>query len=310
MQVVSRKTISAGFGVWLVSSMILCGQEPELATEQRLEHLVRAAALLENAGFAEQAAEIRQLVSAEDAGARQVLLDRKLAALAQLEADVAQLRQTVDEAPRVLVQLRLLKVHWSRLETMGLALAGIRHFDAPIPDDSGQLVAFLDALQKQGLIQTVAEPMLVATEGREAAFSSGAQQRRAGTAEGAAAASETHVRCRPERIGDGLRLHLELRHWTMVSPPPVREDEERQSGGEVGRALMQMSTVVEIAPGQTMLVSGASQQGEPDQDTELILVVTTQKMGRVPEVRHFQKDQQPCYDNGIRSDVLSPLGDP
>lgn len=293
---------------WFLCGPLFCCAQEEPAPVAQLDHLVRAAAHLEQAGLADRSAEIRNLVDEHDVAVRQQLLDRKLEELAELEAEIDQLRQSIRPSPQVLIRLQLLRFHSARLETLGLPLVSFRQLidssaGVPVVDESGKLQAFLQTLREQAAVQVLAEPAIVTRAGRPAIYVSGGRSGHATTGAEAspaeAAGSDfcgTYVRCLPTLIDHGrLAVDLEVRHGEAVCPaepgeqnasPPEGEstpvkgpaadkqaitDQLPGEGQISGKTAIR--TTLEITPGETIIVAGMSTRSSDGQESCLILTL-------------------------------------
>lgn len=269
-----RRIAEAGIGLLLFAGLIGVPSETS-AGERRVQHLVRAAAHLEQAGMAELASEVRQQLQDECPAVRKRLLEQKQTELEQLQAEMAQLHQAGGDSHLWSVQVRLFQVDWQRVEAMGLILASLRCFDTPLPDETGQLVALLESLERQGLIRVLAEPVLQVTPERTAKYDRGPHSSH-GERLAPPSTSErdwgTRILGHPRHAGDQrIELDLEIRHAGLV-PGPATEAAE----GEPRRPEMlewQMETRIELQCGQPVLLGGLQVQSKSDASWGLIAVL-------------------------------------
>ena len=164
--------------VWIMllfgASGIAIAQQPEV----EIEHLIKAATHLEQAGYDQLAAEVRQLAAGHDESVKQRLLEAKRAQISELQAEVDQLQlslRSLDGVPKVVFRLEVLHLSMDKLREFGFALVSIRQLlesDSPssLLDDSGDITQFLDFLVKQGFAEVIATPTLVTTDGQPARF--------------------------------------------------------------------------------------------------------------------------------------------
>lgn len=153
----------------------------------RIDHLLKAAAHLEQAGYSDKAAEIREIAERESLTDRQRLLQQKTEQIRQLQAEVEQLRLGIESSPRILLRLKVLSFSPLKLKNMGVPLVSIRNLlesdtSRCLVDETGSVVEFIDFLQEQGLITAVCEPAITTAAGRMASICIG-QQCHSGQAE-------------------------------------------------------------------------------------------------------------------------------
>lgn len=243
--------------------------------ERRVEHLVRAAAHLEQAGSPELAATVRQQLEAACPALVDRLKQRKQAELEQLQAELTLLEQVSGAGPSWQVQVRLFQVDWQRVEALGLMLASLREFDTPVPDETGQLVALLESLQKQGALRILAEPALRATPGRDATYESGPDRSGAAISRTGSESESgwgTRVVGRLHEVDDErIELELSIRHDSLVlgrAAEPSQEAEPRAQQLE-----LRLETRLGLVCGQPLLVSGPQRQAEPGHSWGLIAAI-------------------------------------
>ena len=293
----------------LVSSFVLAvvfsasGQD----AQRRIEHLIHAAAHLQQAGFADKAAEIRELIAAEEAGERTALLTRKLDALAALQAEIDQLRASLgeagkdtDQATQIRIAVRLLSFQPDKLENSGFPLVSLRQLldqpeATPIVDESGRLCQFIDLLLEQKLVKCIAEPTLVTIPGHEASYFSGRKLQEATAANDETTSLDigTRLRCLATVENDEIILDLDFRDSKVASVEPVAApagaakavaDGGRVRTGEFAApallGIVAMKTRIRLQSGQTAIVGGlrAKQQNaqEPPTDSVVIFVVSAE----------------------------------
>ncbi len=275
---------------WLALAVGSRGDDPQ----QRVEHLVTAAAHLQQAGCAEQAAQIRALISVEDLDVRLELLDRKTQELTELQTEIDQLRQTLTTLPQVLIQARLLSFQPEKLENLGIPLVSLRQLldqpaATPVVDETGNLGRFLDMLQQQGFLKRIAEPTVVTVAGREVSYFCGGELPSArAAAPGTNAENEspefgTRLRCLPRLDGEKIRLDLNFHHAALLPcQPDAKGAGESNSESAKERptippaiAVIDVKTTIELASGQTVILSGMKQAkgNHAPSESALILVL-------------------------------------
>ncbi|MCL4201099.1 MAG: hypothetical protein KJ000_01300 [Pirellulaceae bacterium] len=276
--------------------------------QSRIEHLSRAAAHLQQAGFADKAAEVRGLMVAEEAGELSSLLEKKLDTLAALQAEVEQLRAAIqtgsatgaEQPPQVQIRVKLLSLDPGKLENSGFPLVSLRQLldqpeATPIVDESGKLSQFIELLQQQKLIKCIAEPTLVTIPGHEASYFSG------GRLPGAMANSDeasgleigTRLNCLPTVEKDEIILDLDFRDSKLVSVVPAAtatgaSGTDSEDGGirtgeraaPMPLGVLAVKTRIRLQSGQTVIVGGlgVKQQklNEPARESVVILVITAE----------------------------------
>jgi hypothetical protein len=142
--------------------------------EAEVEHLIKAAAHLEQAGLSQMAADVRQLVAAHEEQLKQRLLDARRQEIAELQAEIDQLTLTIDPqitGPKIVLHLKALRLSMEKLRQFGLDLVSIRQLVNPesppsLVDDSGEIVQFLQLLETQGLADILAQLTLETHDGR------------------------------------------------------------------------------------------------------------------------------------------------
>jgi Flp pilus assembly secretin CpaC len=300
------RVISVGvfvLAVVLAAAISASGED----AQRRIEHLSRAAAHLQQAGFADKAAEIRELIAAEAAGEVTALLTRKLDALAALQAEIDQLRASLgkagkgtDQATQIRIAVRLLSFQPDKLENSGFPLVSLRQLldqpeATPIIDESGKLCQFIDLLLEQKLVKCIAEPTLVTIPGQEASYFSGRKLPGAMAADDETTRLEigTRLRCLAIIENGEINLDLDFRDSKLASVEPVAApagagDAAAEGGGQrIGDfaapmpiETLALKTRIRLQSGQTAIVGGlrVKQQRaqEPPTDSVVILVVTAE----------------------------------
>jgi Flp pilus assembly secretin CpaC len=262
----------------------------------RLHHLLEAAEHLDAAGLEEEAAGLRQLAEQE----KQAIIER----LGALEAEVERLRQLLGE-PQVLVKVKMVEISRGKLRKLGIDFAtpdtgpiefgyviptGARPFAFGVVDDGDAVLGVLEALQEDRLARVLAEPMLVTLSGRPAHCHVGGEIPAPVPQEDGTVAVEfreygTRIDLVPIVLGGG-RIRLEVR--VRVGEIDPSRSVEVQGQTCPGLKVREVDTGVEMAPGQTLILSGlvekrvaepaerTAQAGEADaveEEVELLVLV-------------------------------------
>jgi hypothetical protein len=191
--------------------------------DQRLEHLVRAAAHLRLAGQTELAK--RVVAEAQSGGDDSLaeLLEIRLGERRQLETEIALLQSALDFGPSVRLRMEVIALDWKKLEEIGVPLFSIRQMFGPqapgcLVLDDNTLPQLLEILKERGAVRQVARPVLQVPAGRTATF-------RTGSADGKNLSDDTEARatrnavsmqCRPHVKGQDIRLEFSIR-WSANS---------------------------------------------------------------------------------------------
>lgn len=251
--------------------------------QERLDNLLKAAEYLDRAGLPEKAAEIRRLADEEARVQGPELLNRKLAQLEQLRAEVARLQQFLDHSPQIKLSVKIYEFKRAELEQSGLALISLRQFlESPtaiaLVDDSGKLSGFLEFLEKQGLLHTLGAQTLTARDGQAFPFSSSEPNAAGGEATGtakrpqtaAAAAGNLRFEGTAKTLAGGkLRLAIQLQSSASAAETGPRAAPQSKPVASAGAQ-------VEVQPGQTAIFGGLTQKPGDGKDRGLIILLTAE----------------------------------
>ncbi|BBO30731.1 hypothetical protein [Lacipirellula parvula] len=114
--------------------------------------------------------------STDVCGAEQSELDAKLADLAKLQREVAELRRTTGTPEQLIVNVKLVEVDLTKCRKLGFSFdSASPHMVADLNETIEKSPDFLTALQKNHLANVVANPTLVVLSGRPAQFHAGGQ---------------------------------------------------------------------------------------------------------------------------------------
>lgn len=262
----------------------------EARAQERLDHLLKAAEHLEQAGLADKAAEIRTLAREEIRTHGQQLLQQRLAQLEALQIEINGLRQAVILGPQIKLRLQVGEYQLNQLDESGLGLVSLRQLltnatPTSFVDDSGKLTEFIQFLQKQGVVHTVTAPVLTTSEGSTASVFVGEQLARRNEVAaadahpvvvGKAAPGECGFRCEcTPRILEGqqLRLAIRLQQTETQQAPP--EGTQAGAGPEIGTSF-QINTQVDMAAGQTLIIGGAAAHKPGTAATGVLVLLTAE----------------------------------
>jgi hypothetical protein len=256
---------------------------------ERLERLVETVARLESQGKSEQAAEVRGQIRETDATIRQQLLERKRRMLARLQAEIDLLQDPASTA-QVVLRIRLLRCEAERLAESGLPLLSIQSFleqraPTPVVDESGQIRRFLELLQREELMQVVAEPTLVTTAGREVSYVTDFTGKAALKPPAKVAKDSltigTRLRCLPTLPEDksSICLTITLQHKELL---PHRDTSAKApSGGEQrlsSLAAIQASMELRLRSGQTVILGGLNAAGQKSSRLAMLLIIHAERI--------------------------------
>jgi Flp pilus assembly secretin CpaC len=261
----------------------------EAGAQQRLEHLLQAAAHLEQAGLADRAAEIRTLANEEMRVHGGTLLPQRLRQLEALQKEIELLRQAVATARYVKVRLQICELQTKRLEASGLGLVSLQQLlSNPTPtsivDDNGKLTEFMELLQRQGIVSRLSAPTLLVLEGQAATVSVGEPRAQAKHQPDAPEPTDgvwgLRFDCQPEILeGEKLRLDLGLCKTSRAA-----SDSRRAPGGSGPDrgTVCELKTRVQLQSGQTVLIGG-SRTKSGDTESGLLLLLTAEIVARGQE---------------------------
>ncbi len=257
--------------------------------QDKMDHLLKAAAHLEQAGFPEKAAEVRQIAAKESEVDRQRLLQQKLDDLSQLQREIEQLRRTLDATPQIVLRLKVLEFSPGKLQKMGLPLVSIQQLldnDTPtaLVDETGSLGEFIEFLHKQGLMNVICEPTLATVADRPVSVSLG-ERIAGGSARTDAAKKESpgaceygaRLDCTPHIAKDG-RLDLEIRLCQPGRALARSSDSERRVPTE-GDTALEIDTRVGMESGQRVILCGRRCGGSPEEEIGVLVLLTAELVG-------------------------------
>ncbi len=247
---------------------------PTSGADEKVDHLLQAAAHLEAAGENERARQVRLLADKET----RLLLDR----LHALEAEVARLRQKIGPQPQVMVKVQMVELSRTKLKAAGFDFAKLH---GPGVKDNAAIHRTIESLQKDGLIKVLAAPTVVTMSGRPAMFKCGGEfPISLPSADGSEPARYqdygTEVNLLPTVLGDNkIRLEISTKFSELDPDLAVTTGEHTFPGVSV----RQSNTVVELKTGQTIVLGGLVQvretgeKGSQKKETfELIVLATPQ----------------------------------
>ena len=260
----------------------------------KVEHLRQAADHLEAAGQVELAEKIRGEADELHAKSVQRLqeLEKQLAAI---QKEIQTLRSVTGKPSQILLQCRILEVSPQTLTSLGKELAG--KYAGTSSDwkiDSGQpgvsvisevgLNQRLDTLISEGKAKSIAEPAIVAADGRPADLINGGEFPiviPSGSDQKAVEWRQfgTRIQFVPHLLGAG-RVRLEM------SPEVTHRDFSQTvsiDGVQVpGLVCFKLNTQVDLELGHTIIA--AMSHGRSTESEKVVLVVVTPEMVEPPEI--------------------------
>jgi len=247
----------------------------------RLDHLLQAATLLEQAGRTDLAAGVYAQIEAETEADRQRLVDARRERIRQLELEIARLQASPATEPpaadQIVVELKLIEFSWAKLQQSGLSLVSLRNLlesnETPaILDEDGQISEFIELLCKDGLAQVLSRPKLTTISGQPATVEIGQDS----TTVSPGSRSRLRFQCTPRVVDGGkLQLQIDLR-IQVASGEKARQDD----AGVLG-----LKTQVELRSGDTMILAGQQQAAAADAKSVIVLL-TAHSVG-VPGQKHL-----------------------
>ena len=264
-----------------------------VVTEEKIDHLHKAAEHLQAAGLIEEAELVRTRAQLEQQTWRRKLLAQKISQLHQLENEIKQLKSTLDPGAQVLLHVKILEVSLDKLHEHGARAADLQEFmqaamacqhssedDAPascVLGDNSALLAYLDTLSQHGAAKMLAEPSLITLNGQRASIAIGGEIAVAG-ADHAAGRYEsvmhefgTRLHCTPELTDDGgLRLQFSLRQTGL----PLTHAHDENTAAKAPHVLMDGDVNVKLLPGQTLVLCGPQIANDDDASTGVLVVVS------------------------------------
>lgn len=275
-----------GYCCWVLSFAAAFVAASVGLAEDRIDHLVKAAAHLDQAGYTNKAAEIREIAKQEGLKDGQRLLEQKMAQLGQLQAEVEQLRLSIAASPQIVLRLKVLEFSPEKLKDKGFSLVSLRHLlesDSPscLVDETGTLVEFLDFLSDQGLMKTVCEPTMMTMAGRPASLSLGRQpsfglSESNGTSNRAPALVESGLRfdCTANIVA-GRELELQI-HFRQIEPPWANPGKEGDLQGPVNAKSLDTDTRARMQSGQRLILCRRRHKGTPSEEIGIFIVLTAE----------------------------------
>jgi Flp pilus assembly secretin CpaC len=293
-----------GSRAWSLVVLITAGVVSAGQPEVEIEHLIKAAAHLEQAGHRQMADDLRQLAAEYDESPKRRLLETKRAQMAELQAEIQLLERSLASpatTPKVIVQVKLLQLSMGKLRNVGLNLVSVRQLldtDSPptVVEEGGNIMQFLELLETQGFAAVVSRPTLATSSGRPASIridDRWAVGQNADPDDGSpntqrpGASRGLRLECTPTvlsggkvRVAAGFRVasarqaaESDSDKQTPVASPLQSVGPSSSSASTVAtRRLDLMSESVEMAPGQTLILARPS-EASADQATLALLQV-------------------------------------
>jgi hypothetical protein len=189
--------------------------------------------------------------------------------------------------PKVFVEVCVVEVSLSKLRSLGF------HWDALLHTDPGDLLGFMDALQKDGLIRELCHPRLATMGGRPASL----------------------------QVGDAIRLNMapkvldsqkiQLEYRVELNVPETAAD-----GGQTGERRRSVSQLVldsatELVPGKSCCVSETrtrrtNEQGKVEETATIVLLRADFKPPADVRTAAKPSAPQPAL-KGLYPDIEVPL---
>jgi Flp pilus assembly secretin CpaC len=224
---------------------------PSAPSQDKLEHLLRAAAHLAAAGLPEDATKVWQQAEQESKAVKKEM--------ESLRAEVTRLRRTTGDTRTVLIHLRAIEIARSKLRLLGFDFAKIGAPDqsTAVVERGNVLFPVLDALRKDNLLKVLADPTLVTVSGRPASFRIGGAipvpVERNGNIAAEFKPYGTEVNVLPVILPNGtLRIGLTAKFSELDRRQEIRV----QNLTIPCLRSCEISTGVDLRPGQTFVVSG------------------------------------------------------
>ena len=271
---------------WVLPSVAVFVAASVGLADDKIDHLVKAAIHLDQAGYSDKAAEIREIVTQEGLKDGQRMLELKMTQLWQVQAEVEQLRLAIAASPQVILRLKVLEFSLEKLQNKGLPLVSLRHLlekDSPscLVDETGTLVEFLDFLSEQGLMKTICEPTMVTMAGRPVSLSIGQQppfgpSESDGATTKAPALGESGLRfdCVVNIVaGQELDLQIRLLHVEPTWASPGEKDDLNRSTTD---RSFRVDTRARVQSGKQLIVCGRGQIGKPAEETGVVIVLSAE----------------------------------
>jgi hypothetical protein len=256
----------------------------------RIDLLRAALAKLDEAGAKGAAEAVREEIAREEQSATRQL-EKKLAELSALQAEVDRLRRETGAMPQVLVKVKVIDIDVTKLRSVGFAFrvapgvgpdtaaeqpsdlqglvekltgksAGQQTSPFSILPPNHALFGLIDMLEKQQVAAVVAEPNLVGYSGRPASFLSGGQFPVPGGPDGKNVTMKnygTEVDFVPQVLADGL-VQLDIR----VSVSEIDMTHSVTVGSQKVPALRanETKTRFEGKAGETLMCAGSFDERE------------------------------------------------
>ncbi|WP_428307664.1 hypothetical protein [Lacipirellula sp.] len=125
---------------------------------------------------ASSAATCTKVCKIEKCGTKQSELDAKLAALAELQREVEELRQSAGTPEQLTVNVKLVEVNISKCRKLGFSFdVTSPHMVTDLNETIEKSPDFLTSLQKNNLAKVIANPTIVCPSGRMAGFRTGGE---------------------------------------------------------------------------------------------------------------------------------------
>ncbi len=218
--------------------------------------------------------------------AREALLEAKLEKIRKLQAEVKELRTKTATDQAVVLQVKIMELQVSKMRELGLDFQtaegiGFQQLTGGPLIKLEVINELIEALRKHELVKVLAEPSLVTVSGRPATFQSGGEfpitvPQSLGTQTVEYRQFGTRLDCLVDELDNG-RIRLELR--ATVSEIDTSRSVMIQHTSVPGLRTRQIDTAVELDAGQTIVLSGMTQQrvnptGDSAELEETALLVT------------------------------------
>jgi pilus assembly protein CpaC len=221
--------------------------------------------------------------------AAQALLEEIRAQIRQLQADVAQLRGTKTGTDQtVMLHVQIMELQVARMKELGFDLSTVDGVKSALLTGGAQVTVgaahgLIETLRRKDLVKVLAEPTLVTVSGRPASFRSGGEfpilvPQSLGTQSIEFQQYGTRLDC-VAKVLDSGRIHLEL--LATVSELDPSRTVKIQDTPVPGLRSRSVDTAVEMAAGETMILSGMRQarsqeadDSAPNDETSLLVAVT------------------------------------
>jgi len=240
----------------------------------KLEHLLRAAMHLEEAGQVDLAAQVYALVAIEAEASRQRLLHGRLEQSGRIDGEAAQPQVLPSKEKQIFVQAKLIEFSWTKLRESGMSLVSLRHLfesdgTSAIVDEDGRISEFIELLCTDGLAQVLSQPKLTTISGQSATVEIGQDP----ATVPAGARRGVHFECTPRIIDQGkLSLDIDFRIEIAAEENARTRDRGDALGGD---RSFNVKTQVELRSGDTLILAGPRQAAGADARSVLVLLTAS-----------------------------------